>query len=274
MSASAASHMPTIGFIANKFTLHNATPEEITIRWAGLQFTLPPVDALGTRAAHYDTGEPIPGTCVLQDAHCPDRDGMIPGPEEPPNWLAFEAIRNVLGVNTHTKEATGVIARAGVSFLPANPTREVVSAVRANGEQRYAEYMVEWADACVAGYQRAVELSKQHGVIPPPPSADYAKAVMILEKHNEKVRISISQAQRTLEEQVTAEEVELEAFIQAEALVLAKRAAAGKEISEEKLAEELLQKPNVRNYLKRQYSIRKRGYLDVPSPEPPEDPAA
>jgi hypothetical protein len=254
----AAQHLPQFGWSPNKFTLHNASPEPLVVRWASLQFTIPAKDVIGTKPATYDDGAPIPGTYVVQDSWSLDRDGAIPPKNSPPNWSAYEAIRNVLGVDPVTKEALSPNARSGISFLPPNPTRELVAEIRADGERRYEEHLVDWAEQTITGYLDAVQKSRDAHVSPPPPTRDYERARAILDRNRKRDDFSHH------EEVVAKEDAEMEAYIEAEAMAMAKRAAEGKEIDEVELAKRLLQKPEIRNRLKRDYSIRKRGHLDVP----------
>ena len=159
----AGAYIPSIGFSPNKFTLHNASPEPLTFRWAGLQFTLPAVDEVGKSPALDADGQPIPGSLVLQDGYSVDRDGNLPAPGSPPNWSAFDAIRNVLGVDPNTKQAIGVIAKAGVSFLPNTPSKDLIEKVREDGKRRYAESQVEWAQYTVSAYESRVAAARAVG---------------------------------------------------------------------------------------------------------------
>lgn len=269
MSSAATMHMPDLGFQPNRFTLHNATPERIDMRWGGLAFTLPAVDEVGPKSAQYEDGTPIPGTLVLQDAITTDRDGIVPPLGSPPNWLAFEAIRNVLGVDTITKKAEGALAKAGVSFLPNSPTREVVAFVRADGEKRYQEHLLDWAEHTVSAYQAIVQKSREVGVVPAPPGRDYMKATVILSERRKTLEKTMQAAPSTVEEDA---EMEALTFAKAKAMELAEKAAAGKGIDRKALAEEIMQDPEMRAYLMQKgYRIRKKGHLDVPAPEEPQE---
>lgn len=253
------STLPQFGWTPNKFTLHNAAPKPVVIRWAGLQFTLPPRDGVVKFSAKYEDGTPIPGTLVLQDSYSPDRDGRIPNPDEPPNWSAFEAIRNVLGIDPSTKEAISPFAKAGISFLPTNPTKDVVDNVVADGRRRYEEHRVEWAEQTVAGYLDAVQKAREANVPPPPDTRDYNIAREILAKYHKQEQLA------TLDDAASNDEAEMQAFIEAEAMTMAKRASKDKDIDETELARKLLENPVVRKNLQRNFRIRKVGHLDVPT---------
>lgn len=263
-----AFQIPMVGYTKNEYILHNASPEKLELRWASRAFTLPPVDQVGPSPAHYDDGTPIPGTLVLEDGYTYDKDGGIPSADSAPNWSAFSAIRNVLGVDPVTKQAVGFGARAGLSFLPNRPTRELVAQIRVDGERRWQEHMVEWADFVVHGYQTACDRARQAGAAPPPPSSDYMKACAILEKRKKDNEALWSKAPVPVEA-TDDEELEFLAFAEAEAMAMAKKVAVGKEVDETELANTLLQKPEVRAALQRKfnYRIRKKGHMDVPVPE-------
>lgn len=254
----AAAYVPLMGFKPNEYTLHNAAPVPQTFRWAGLQFTLPPVDMVCEQSAIDFDGEKIPGSFVLVDTYSPDRDGLIPDRSSPPNWLAFEAIRNVLGVDPITKVARGTAALLGISFLPQRPTKDLVAKVREDGRRRWLQSQTEWANYTVAAYEARVAAARAAGVAAAPPDRDYAKAVEILKKAKGEVEPVVEEA--------GDEEMEFLAFAKARALEMAGKAADGKNVDRGQLAEELLQDPKVRAYLGRKFQIRKRGYLDVPGP--------
>ncbi len=262
---STAFNVPELGYRLNRFTLHNSSPEEMTLMWAARPFTLPARDQVGPKAAKYDTGEPIPGTLVLEDGWTVSADGTIPT-GGPPNWLAFEAIRNVLGVDPITKKATGVYAKAGISFLPDAPSKELVQKIVADGMHRYEESQIVWADSVVAGFQVAIQRSKEAGMAPPPPSSDYLKATVLLEKRKKEIEALYGKASETPPDDA---ELEFLAFAEAAAMEMATKAAAGKEVDKAELANKLLQDPEVRAHLQRkyQYRIRKKGYEGVPGPD-------
>lgn len=231
---STQSHMPVFGYEPNRFVLHNGSPEEVRLRWGGVQFTLPPVDKVGKDAAADADGDPIPGTLVLRDGLVMNAEGAIPPEGSMPNWLAFDAIRNVLGVDTITKQAVGTYHKSGVSFLPNAPSKEVVATVRADGMRRYTEHLVEWAQYTVSAYEARVSAARMAGVNPAPPDQDYQKALIVLNKRESQMKV------------VAVEQV------------------AASESSEDKLKamREMLQDPKVRAQLGKEYSIRKRGHLE------------
>lgn len=263
---STPNYMPSIGYSPNRFTLHNAAPERKNFRWAGLAFTLPAVDEVGPRPALDADGEPIPGTLVLQDAITTDKDGTLPAPGSPPNWLAFEAIRNVLGVDPTTKVASGMLAKSGVSFLPPDPTKDLIARVREDGKRRYMESMVDWAQYTIAAYEARIVAARSAGVTPPPPDRDFGRAHAI---------ISVARAeekQAPVEVPPDEDEIMAEARMKALAMEMASKAAEESNVDKAALAEKLLLDPKVRAFLSRKYQFRKRGHVDmgeVPIPEEP-----
>lgn len=256
-------HIPVVGFTPNSFILHNSSPERVDLRWGGVQFTIPSVSDVGPKAALDSDGDPIPGTLVLQDGLVPDKEGVVPPLGSQPNWLAFEAVRNVLGVDTVTKEATGALARAGVSFLPNTPTKDLVATVRADGKRRWDEHRLEWAQYTVSAYEARVQASKMAGVQPAPPDRDYATALAVMRRQEAVIKAQLGDQTQASDD----EEMEFAAFAKAKAMEMAEKASAGMAIDKVKLAEELLLDPTVRANLGRKYQIRKRGHLDVPGVE-------
>jgi hypothetical protein len=260
-----AVEIPQFGWTPNKFILHNAAPKPVDIRWCGLQFTLPAVDQLGARAASFADGRVIPGTLVLSDAHCVTRDGEFPPPDSPPNWSAFEAIRNVLGINPITRQAESPHAQAGISFLPNSPSEDVFQAVKADGERRYQESLVAWANDVVHNQRVATEKAQQAGLAAPPAGSDYMKAITILERHRKTVEKDLNLGR--LEEASGDDELEILAIAKAKAMEMAEKNAVGKSIDKNKLAEEYMQDPQIRQHLMNVgYRIRKKGHADVPDP--------
>lgn len=265
--ANVRSYVPDFRPVKQAFALLNATPEEIIVRWGGLQVTIPPVDVVGHRPAKDEEGNPIAGTAVIEDGYGPDTTGRPPSKGSPPNWFAADAIKNILQIDPDSGEAIGPSARKGISVLPVGPTTYQIEEARAHGKERYQAFLVEWANETVQAYQTARERNQMAGYAPPPPGTDYQRAVLILQKAHQKLKQEMGFELDAVEEGVDKDALQFEAFAQAEAMALAKKAAESANVDQTELAEKLLQNPEVRNKLKRKYSIRQRGHMDVPLTE-------
>lgn len=257
----AVQYLPDFKPQVMSYTLHNATPEEIVLRWGGLQMTVPPVGTVGHRPALDANGDPIPGTFVIKDTYTSRPDGGIPRKGDPPNWFAATAIRNILKIDPETGEAVGPDAKKGISVLPASPTPAMIQEAMESGKARYESFLVEWATDIVNGYQVARDRNQQAGYAPPPPGAEYQKAVLILEKSHAKMKsdLGMVEASETVDEEL---DDDFEAFALAEAMAKAKRAAeAVPDVDPAELAAKLLERPEVRQKLKKKYRIRKVGHM-------------
>lgn len=260
-----AVQLPKFGYTPKRFTLHSVRPDSYTIRWAGVQWTMPPGDTVSENSAKDADGDPIPGTYVLEDSWSAGPDGTFPDRESPPNWSAFMAIKNILAVDS-AGNIGGVHAQAGISYLPENPSKEMVEAIVSDGKKRYEDGLVIWADHVVQGYAELVNKCRQANTAAPPPGEDYKKALHILRKHERKVEEAVSVAGPEDDS-----EMEFMVFAKAKAMELAaKQTRPG--IDKEKLAEELVNDQDFLNMLRKKgLRIRKKGYAEPP--EPQEDPA-
>lgn len=267
-----SSEMPDFGFAPNTYNLINGSPSAYTIRWGGLQFTVPARDSMGSHPAKDATGAPIPGSCTVSDSWTFDRDGNLPEKGSPPNWLAFEAIRNVLGVDPATKLLTGTAAQAGIQFLPNNATSDQIERAQEEGLRRWTESRYEWAEHQIAAYNERVGKAREANAPLPPPDRSYREAVAILEKRDQQIQAEIGNTQSlqapVAEEESDAEaELEMMVLAKAKALELAKKQTPNIE-DQEKLAAELVKDENFLNLMRKQgLRIRKVGHLDPPSPE-------
>jgi hypothetical protein len=237
-----------------KFILLNSTPEEIVLRWAGLQLTLPPSDQVGHRPGAFDDGEKIPGSYLIEDAYTFNADGTIPAAGSPHNWLATEAIRNLLGINPRTGEAISPFAMKGISVVAEEPTREIVAEVQKDGMKRFEQFLWDWANETVTGYEVARDKASAAGVNARPPGRDYDRAMRILQGTS-------GQSREVVEEAADEKFLQQEAELRIMALEMAEQAAKGREVDKAELADQLLADPQVKQHLKRKWSIRKRGHL-------------
>lgn len=254
-----AVQLPKFGYAPKKFTLHSVRPDTYTVRWAGVQWTMPPGSVVTEASAKDADGDPIPGTYVLEDTWSAGPDGSYPDREAPPNWSAFMAIKNLLAVDS-AGNIGGVHAQAGISYLPESPSKEMVAAIVEDGRRRYEDGLVVWADHVVQGYSALVDKCRQSNTAAPPPGEDYKRALLILQAHEKKIAASAT----AVEAQGSGdEELEFMTFAKAKAMELAaKQTRAG--VDKEKLAEELVNDQDFLDMLRKKGNlrIRKKGYLD------------
>lgn len=261
MATAVAQYVPQFVKKPNRFTLHNATPEELTIRWAGLQFSIPPCNVVDPKHTAVDAdGDPIPGTYVVSDGYAPLVDGSYPKGGSY-NWFAADVIQHALGINPDTGVAEGPFAMKGISFLPTSPTKEMVKNLVAEGKQRYDAFLVEWAQYEVAAQQTQESLATRAGRQPVPPGKDYSKALLILKKFETLQARQVGMTEQQVEEDSMEESIEFKTFALAQALKLAEKAAAEQQVDKNKLAESLMEDPQVKKHLQKQYRIRKVGHL-------------
>jgi hypothetical protein len=256
-------YVPQFGYQPRSYAVHNAGQEAVSVRFAGLAFTVPPVDAFSHNPAIFADGAPIPGTLSLSDAYTFDATGNIPPQGGTPNWFAAEAVKHMLGIDTQGV-ATSAYAKRGLSVLPDKPSREVVEEIRKAGELRYFNFLVEWAQYTVMAWQDQAERSRRAGVPALPPGPDFYKASIIIEKHNEEMKKLLGVSPKVAEMENIDDDLEFQTYAMAEALALAKGIAQEKGVSEVELAEKLMENPRVRLQLQKKYSIRKRGHLEQP----------
>lgn len=261
MATQAQPYIPNFGYQPQSYAVHNASPDPVSIRWAGLGFTVPGCEQFSPNPAIFDDGAPIPGTLSLSDAYTFDASGNIPQAGSVPNWFAAEAVKAMLGIDTNGI-ATSPYSKRGISVLPHKPSRETVQQILEAGRARYQEFLVEWAQYTIMAWQEQAERSRRAGVAALPPGPDYHKAVVIVEKHNEEVKKHLGIAPKAAEIEDIDDDLEFQAFATAEALMIAKKIAADKDVDLVELAEKMLENPKIRIPLQKKWSIRKRGHLE------------
>jgi hypothetical protein len=253
--------MPSFGFSRNRFTIHNAAPVPRTERWCGMQITIPPVDVVGVKPAMFKNGGPIPGTFVVEDGWAPDRDGLLPEAGSPPNWSAYTAVKNILGVNELTGKYEGVAAAGGLSFLPPEPTREQYELVLADGRRRYEISQVEWAQHQVAAFLEKVSHAQRANAPAPPPDRDYIKATEILKRAQ--APIPTAEEKKSAPEPVEMDEMEFLALAKVKAMELAQKQPDRPNLDKMALAKELAEDPAFLDLLRKQgLRVRKKGHTD------------
>lgn len=243
--------MPVFELPRQQFTLHNATPKPINVRWAGRMFVIPPVDVVGPNPAADSNGKPIPGTTIVMDCWTVGPTGEVVNSAGPPNWLASEAIRNILGINPETRQAEGDYAQGGVSFLPNRPTPQVIERVRADGARRYKASMRDWSRETISAYETAIDKAKKAGVPARPLGPDYAQAVQVLQEEAAEFQGLRDQASGL------GDELEFMTYAKAKAQELAEKAKVSQQVDRARLAEELLQDENILEHLRKNYRLEK-----------------
>ncbi len=257
--------IPEFKYTPNRFTLHNASPNPVDLRWGGMQITIPAVDKVCPQSTTFQEDSlPVPGTFVVEDGWAPDRDGLLPEKGSPPNWSAFTAVKNLLGVDEANGQANGVAAQCGVSFLPTNPTRVQYEQVLASGKARYEVSQVAWAQHQVSAFLEKVNKAKAALAPLPPPDASYHKAVAILKRQDAATEALLQESSGEAEQ-----ELEFMAFAKAKALELAEKQAQSKPgVDKEALAKELYEDQEFLNALRKKgLRIRKVGHLEGESAE-------
>jgi hypothetical protein len=254
------------GFVPKRetYAVHNARPDPIEFMWGGVRFEIPGCEVVGPNPARFDDGTPIPGTVEVKDGYILDAQQQMPS--GPPNWSAKEAVRAVLGVQTDGK-ATSKLAGNGVSFLPAGCSREDFQRIREMGTARYQESLVGWATDVLQNYEEARNRAKQAGVDGKPPGQDFYRAQAILKAHEAKQQKLFGMP---VEEAEVDDDLEFQIFAKATAMRMAAGIAEEQNVDKAKLVEKMLEDPMVVGQLKKKYSWRKRGHMDMGVAEPPE----
>lgn len=270
--ASQATPLPSFAAKPEQYGLYNPSEEWIDLMWAGKSMRLPGCKDLSRAPCKFVDGAPIPGTLVIQDSYTSNAEGMVPQPGSAYNWKAADAIRNMLGIDIETGEARSTKAARGITFIPPVVDRDTFKAVQADAERRYGISLVAWAETTIQEYETRVAHAKEAGAGVPAPDPDYKRALVIQKKHMDRIGASMPTEDRATESFDDMEGFDEEAAIMAEAMVLAKDAAEGKEVDEKKLAENLIAKPHIRRHLARtarqKYSVRKKGHLPEDEKEP------
>jgi hypothetical protein len=259
--ATASQYVPNFTHEPQRFTLLNSAPEPLTVRWHGVQFTIPASDKIGPRPAMDADGDPIPGTAVLQDSYCPGQDGNYPTGGQY-NWLAAEVIKNALGINPLTGEAEGPFAKKGLSFLPDKLDKKDIEVIKKAGVSRWKTFLVEWANYEVSAYREAADKASRLGIAAPPPGPDYTKAILILKANEDLIKKQIGEGNDLLDRlQDGDDEIEFLAYAKAAALAAAEKAAASKAVDKQVVAEQMLEDPEIMKHLRKKFRIRKIGHL-------------
>src|SRR5512134_1102320 len=261
------------------FNLLNSAPEPIETKVNGRMYTVPardqmdrPEPATATtpakpfgRAALDADGDPIPGSVRLVDEKYLD---METGREEY-SYDAEGAVRLILGLRERpdgSVDMTSRLALKGLSFLPDNPTKELVQEIRREGAHRNLLFQADIARRFVETLDAANEKRQEAGMPPMPGGPEYVRAKMILERADAEIREALGYGMaETPAEAFSAQDLDKDpgfiAYAEAEAMKLAKDAAREAGVDEAALARRLLEKPAVRARLQKEWRIRKVGHI-------------
>lgn len=253
------------------FTIHNANREPKSPMFCGNIITVPAVfdlqytlDDKSRRVLISDTdteGHPMPGTRVVEDNYV----YVEQLEEEVCIFDATRAVKHILGLvpgsDGMAAEATSPWALAGLSLLPRHAEPSLWKEVARSGDQRVFLNDVEKARRFMKQLDDSNALRKAAGR---PETMDfnpleYQRYKAILEQYEKLARAETMVNISPLDVEDTADELALEAFLEAEALKLAKETAERSGVSEVELARRLLQNPKVRIALQKDFRIRKRG---------------
>jgi hypothetical protein len=122
--------------------------------------------------------------------------------------------------------------------------------------------MVEWAEHQTRAYAEAVDLAKRAGVTAPPPGQDYHRATTILQQHQEELEKRYGKQKTDLEELHEEDDLEFMVFAKARLMEMAESAAAAHKVDREKLAEQMMEDPEILKKLRGKYRIRKKGFAE------------
>lgn len=246
------------------FMLLCSRPERVTTLFRGNMMTLPARNEIHAHKAAVDAdGDPIPGSYVVTDIYT-----LIPElGDEIMTFDASKAVAHVLGLrldkNKKLSEATSRYAQSGISLCPMNPAKAVWKKIAEAGEKR--SFLVDVDNARIYIQDIAVRNGKlqQHGMPPPPSSAEYEHAVFLMNKHAEMTKnlYNASAVASPIEADAMADELELDTYVKARAMELAGKAAASSTIRDVDLAKSMLEDPVILSKLRAEgIRIRRRGF--------------
>lgn len=261
------------------YGIHNAKLKPVTTRFCGSQFTVPPVDVLGPRPVIDADGEAVPGTIVIEDIFggIDEETG-----EEIVVLDALRCVSHILGFRPtgNAVEATSSFAETGLSFLPLKPTKAAIDAIKASGQQRARVHAIQIARHEVATTEMRVAKAKQNGVEYLPPNQTYYEAVELLQREGliPGVRPEIRAGEypasvvgQPIPVPAVAPELDVDDALEMEAYCLAKAkqlvaktAARIQGVDKMALLRELLDDPETRLKMQKEYKVvRRKGYRQL-----------
>lgn len=230
----------------------------------GNRMTCPPVHQLGPCSETDADGDLIPGTYVIEDIYTLD-----PALDPVNAVLTFDAqkaVCHILGLRPGSDGVSAVAASpyalSGLSLLPRHPTKEVWKAAAASGEERVFLHEVERSRQLIRDQDEINGKRKAAGEGPIMLDLrDYERAKFVMSQYNELVKKQVESELAPHQVDRLTEDIEMEAAIKARALEIATKMGEQKTVDKTELAKSLLNDPEVRAKLQKEYRIRKRGSM-------------
>lgn len=254
----------------NSYALLNRNPHPVDVYFVGRRMTLPAANEIHPKYPEKDAdGDLIPGSFLVTDVYSYIQ-------ELDDNVLTFDAKRavaHVLGLQRSNAKQTGPVAasspyaQGGISLLPRNPTKEVWQAVAKDADERVFLKSIDRAYKTIAEYDEKNAKRVAAGMAAVPGGPDYNRAVFLVKQHTElqkhEVNEHLSPLSAAVSEDLALEEIETQAWIEAEVMKIAKATAEKSNVDEHELAKRLLNNPAIIAKLRKDgFRIRKRGHME------------
>lgn len=253
-------HQPIRGFV-----IHNAREKPVDVFFGGTKMTIPAVHRVDPAHGETDAdGEIIPGTFLVQDIYTDI-------PEIGDEVLTFDAaraVRHILGLSPgpdgSAALANSSYALAGLSLLPRHPPKETWKATAVAGEQRAFLASVERARDVIRGADELNAKRKAAGMEPVVMDIfELERSRSLINTYNDLVRKNVEVTMAPHAVDALTDDLELEAHLKARTMELANKVGEKRNVDKFELAKELLNDPDVRIKLQKEFKIRKRGNMPV-----------
>lgn len=248
------------------FVLHNAKEREVDVMFNGNLMTVPGRNAVSVhRPARDADGDIIPGTLVVEDVY-------YYSPELGDDVLILDAgraVAHILGISRGlggAQAASSRFALGGLSLLPMGCSKEVWRSVLADGEKRAFMVEVDNARNVIAAHDAVNAKRRAGGGDPVPGGLSYDRARFVLQEY-EKIyqreaqsHVASQRVAQDAESMEIADDLEFAAYAHAKVMEIATRVGEQKSVDKVALAKELLNDPEVRLKLQKEFRIRRKGY--------------
>lgn len=255
------------GAPAREFNLHWANRAPRDICWASVIITLPAVDQVGSNPVIDSDGDPIPGTVVVKDIF---NEFDTDTGEVILKYNAEAAVRSFLGlppIGSRTaidlKTAKGHLVDAGLTLLPKTPTKAYVRSILEDAQVRVDRYTYTMSQDILMAHESKNVKRREAGMAPVHGGFEYEEARAFVEAYNE--RLKQTYKQQGLKESVAVDDDELDFNIWMKAQVMDRvgKAKLDEKVDRLKLAEELLEDPEIKLQLRNRWKIRKKGHMEA-----------